>query len=153
MIKKFVYAWEENKDKLVEYLKTHKQEEYDNYKKLVKILFDIVINPKLDSNCHTIFNTDDIIEIDHGNYCGNLIFILHKDIFQPSVYNNDYVYTNVFYGSCSVCDTLQSIQGYDYEKYPTEEQVKDYMTLFLHLLQRCHYMIDTDIILNKGDIK
>lgn len=144
MIKKFIYAWEENKDKLIEYLKTHKQEEYDEYKKLVKILFDVVINPKLDSNCHTIFNTDDIIEIDHGDYQGNLIFILHKDTYQPYVFDSDYVYTNVCYGSCSGCDTLQAIQAYDYEKYPTEEQIKDYMNLFLHLLQGCHYMKDED---------
>ena len=30
----------------------------------------------------------------------------------------------------------------DIDGIPTENQVKDYMTLFLHLLQNCHYMKD-----------
>ena len=48
----------------------------------------------------------------------------------------DYVYTNTYYGSCSGCDTLQAISGYD-DGLPNEEQVKDYMQLALNLLQKC----------------
>ena len=33
MIQDFVYAWDENKSKLEEYIRTHKQEEYDEYVK------------------------------------------------------------------------------------------------------------------------
>ena len=36
--------------------------------------------------------------------------------------------TYVDYGSCSGCDTLQSIQSFSGDK-PTDSQLKDYMTL------------------------
>jgi hypothetical protein len=54
--------------------------------------------------------------------------------YQPSV--EDYVYTNTYYGSCCGCDTLQRISTYD-EEEPNEKQIKDYMELALHLLQKC----------------
>ena len=47
------------------------------------------------------------------------------------------------YGSCSGCDLLESIREYD-GGLPTEEQVKEYMMLELHLLQRCRWMLDAD---------
>ena len=54
----------------------------------------------------------------------------------------DYLITHTYYGSCSGCDTLQGINSYSCE-LPTEEQVKDYMTLALHLVQRMHRIKDT----------
>ena len=39
MIKEFCLAWEKNKDKLEEYFRTTKQDEYDEYKTLVGLLF------------------------------------------------------------------------------------------------------------------
>ena len=137
MIKEFNIMWEKNKDKLEEYLKTHEQKEYDSYENLVKLLFDIVINPECDKHYSDKFLTDDIDEIDHGNYEGIVIFILHKDTYEPSI--SDYVYTHVYYGSCSGCDTLQGIHHYE-EGLPNEDQVRDYMTLCLHLLQNCKCM-------------
>jgi hypothetical protein len=41
--------------------------------------------------------------------------------------------TYVEYGSCSGCDTLQSIQDWSNE-LPTEQQVKDFMALCRHLV-------------------
>lgn len=137
MIKSFVESWDKNENKLEEYIKTHRQEEYDSYKKLVKLLFDIVINPEFNTYSESIFNTDKIDALDHGSYQGTEIFILHRDTYMPDI--EDYVYTYVFYGSCSVCDTLRAIHCYD-EGLPSERQVKDYMQLCLHLLQRCTYM-------------
>ena len=139
MIKCFVEAWDKNKDKLEEYIKTHRQEEYDSYKELVKLLFDIVINPDIDTYSGEKFDIDNIDVLDHGDYQGTLIFILHHEYYQPHVCS--YVYTHTFYGSCSGCDTLQAICCYD-EGLPDEDQVKDYMQLCLHLLQRCTYMTD-----------
>jgi hypothetical protein len=50
--------------------------------------------------------------IDDGDYQGTQIFIIPTDTYQPSV--KDYVMTDTYYGSCSGCDTLQAISGYDY---------------------------------------
>ena len=147
MIKEFVEAWEKNKDKLEEYLKTHKQEEYYSYKQLVKLLFDIVINPEIDKHeglfeLTALYDTGNILTIDDGDYQGTLIFVLHENRYQPSV--DEYVYTNVGYGSCSGCDTLQAIHCYSVGETPDETQLKDYMTLCLHLLQRCKRMSDDE---------
>lgn len=141
MIKEFCLAWEKNKDKLEEYFRTTKQDEYGNYEDLVKLLFDIVINPSIESDYYR-FDTENILVIDDGDYQGTQVFILHRDQYQPSV--EDYVYTNTYYGSCSYCDTLQGIQDYGWNKMPSESQVNDYMDLCLHLLQKCHYMIDEE---------
>lgn len=106
MIKEFCLAWEKNKDKLEEYFRKTRQEEYGNYEDLVKLLFDIVINPSIECD-HYRLDTENILVIDDGDYQGTQVFILHRDQYQPSV--EDYVYTNTYYGSCSGCDTLLSI--------------------------------------------
>lgn len=134
MIKEFCLAWWKNKDKLEEYLRTTPQSEYGSYEDLVKLIFDVVINPE---EKHFKYDTENIRSIDDGNYQGTLIFILHRDIYQPDV--SDYVFTSVYYGSCSGCDTLLSISGYE-DDIPSEGQVEDYMTLCLHLLEHCHFM-------------
>ena len=140
MIKEFCLAWEKNKDKLEEDFRKTRQEEYGNYEDLVKLLFDIVINPSIECD-HYRLDTENILVIDDGDYQGTQVFILHRDQYQPSV--EDYVYTNTYYGSCSGCDTLLSINEYE-DGLPSESQVNDYMDLCLHLLQRCHYMIDEE---------
>lgn len=135
MIKEFVVAWDTNKDKLMEHFRTHPQSEYCDYVDLVKLLFTIVINPVV----RTPFNCEDIVVLDHGDYQGTQLFILHEITYQPSVV--EYVYTNSYYGSCSGCDTLQAIQGYEYD-IPNDSQVRDYMQLCLGLLQSCNRMVD-----------
>ena len=138
MVKEFCLAWEKNKGKLEEYFRTTKQNEYGGYEDLVKLLFDIIINPSIESD-YDRFDTKNIVVIDDGDYQGTLVFVLHRNKYQPSV--EDYVYTNTCYGSCSYCDTLQSICSYEYG-LPDEQQVEDYMSLCLHLLQRCNFMVD-----------
>lgn len=138
MIQEFCLAWEKNKGKLEEHFRTTNQSEYDSYENLVKLLFDIIINPEINDDWLK-FDTGDILVIDDGDYQGTQIFILHQNTYQPFVEN--YVYTNTYYGSCSGCDTLLAISGYD-SGLPNEEQVKDYMELCLHLLQKCNFMVD-----------
>lgn len=135
MIKDFCFAWEKNKDKLKEHLRTTPQGNYFSYGDLVKLIFDIVINP--DEKKHDRYDTKNIVSIDDGAYQGTLIFILHRDTYQPDV--SDYVFTSVYYGSCSGCDTLFSINGYE-SGLPSDEQVEDYMTLCLHLLEHCKFL-------------
>ena len=135
MIKEFTTYWEKNKGDLEKFLKTTKQEKYTSYESLVKALFEKVINP----NVNNKFDTKNILIIDDGDYQGTQIFLLHIATYQPSV--SDYVYTNTYYGSCSGCDTLLAISNYGCG-YPNDNQVEDYMTLCLHLLQKCCFMGD-----------
>ena len=46
MIKEFVSAWDANKEKLREYIANHTQDECLDYERIVKMLFEQVINPK-----------------------------------------------------------------------------------------------------------
>ena len=138
MIQEFVKAWDANKDTLRKYFQCHKMKEYDEYVKLVKLLFDWVINPYYEHQFKR-FDTNKITVIDDGSYQGTQIFAIPLDTYQPSCY--EYVFTHQYYGSCSGCDTLLGIQGYEEkENLPTEEQVSEHMTLCLHLLQRCKYL-------------
>lgn len=76
-----------------------------------------------------------IHEIDDGEYQGTLVYVIGAVGYQPS----DYWYARIGYGSCSGCDTLQSISNYSSEK-PDDGQIKDYMTLALHVVQALRKM-------------
>ena len=130
MITELVKQWGENKHKLEEYFKTTKQDEYGSYETIVKKVFEICL-PK--ANDYNGWDLDKMTVIDDGDYQGTQIFIIPTDTYQPSV--EDYVMTDTYYGSCSGCDTLKAISSYDYD-LPTDEQVKEYMTLALHLVQK-----------------
>ena len=130
MITELVKQWEENKHKLEEYFKTTKQDEYNSYETIVKKIFELCI-PETPYGKGWALNKMTVI--DDGDYQGTQIFIIPIDIYQPNI--DDYVITNTYYGSCSGCDALQAITSYDYD-LPTDEQVKKYMTLALHLVQK-----------------
>lgn len=72
-----------------------------------------------------------IHQIDDGYYQGTLVFVIAAKGYQPS----EYWSVLVSYGSCSGCDTLQSIHNYSDEK-PTDAEVDAYMTLALHVVQK-----------------
>ena len=137
MINSFVKSWEKHKGELEEYIRTHNQSEYDSYEQLTKLLFDIVINPECDSHYVEKFDTENIDVLDHSEWSGTKIMVLHRDAYEPDP--DDYIYTYVYYGSCSGCDTLLGISRYS-DELPKEHQVQDYMTLLLHLLQHCKCM-------------
>lgn len=73
-------------------------------------------------------NAEAVHEIDDGDYQGTLVYLIAERIYQPT----RYWCVRVSYGSCSACDTLQSIQ--DSEGAP-EEKAKQYWTLALHVVQ------------------
>lgn len=136
MEKEFVKAWELHKKELETYIRHTSQIELCSYGKLVKLLFEIVINPDSKDGAYDV---EHILEIDDGDYQGVKIFILHRDTYYPDI--EDYVYVCAYYGSCSLCDTLLSIlymgDSIEWEdKIPTEEQTRGYMQLLLHLLQK-----------------
>lgn len=68
--------------------------------------------------------------IDDGDYQGTRLYIFASYGYQPWTY----WIIKVSYGSCSGCDTFESIRGYDNDE-PSSQQVDDYMTLALHMIQ------------------
>lgn len=139
MIKEFIERWDKYKGNLENYFRTTKQEEYTSYEKIVELLFEKVINQE-ETKYH-LFSIDNMTIIDDGYYQGTQIFVIPLDTYQPDV--TDYVVTNTYYGSCSGCDTLQAISNYD-DDLPNEEQIKDYMELALHLLQKCKWLYEEE---------
>lgn len=119
MIKEFVPIWNENNYKIKEKFSKKHPEDYS------EIVHDVVkLLPKLDSK--------KITELDHGDYQGTLVYIIPENQYQPDIY---YI-IGVGYGSCSSCDTFESIREENYtSEIPTESQSKQYWTLALHIFQ------------------
>lgn len=123
-------AWYENKDALEDVIRKDAALNSCDYKYLVKLIITHILNPYIsEEDCK--FNADLITVIDNGDYQGTQLFIIPRDTYQPGA--GDYIMTCCYYGSCSVCDTLLSIQNW--EGGPrSEEQVNDFMTLCRHLV-------------------
>jgi len=139
MIKEVVKQWEENKHKLEEYFRTTKQEKYSSsYKTILEKIIELVVIEKDEYNK---WDASKITVVDDGDCQGTQLFLIPTNTYQPSV--EDYLITHTYYGSCSSCDTLQAICGYS-DELPTEEQVKEYMTLSLHLVQKMKMFDDND---------
>lgn len=124
-----IKRWENGKENLRKWFETTPQCNYDNYQSIVSALIKYCLNF---GDCE-IRISEEFDVLDHGDYQGTQIFILHENEYQPSSYNY-YVFDN-YYGSCSGCDTLLGISRYDVG-FPTKEQVDGYMTLCLHMVQR-----------------
>ena len=77
-----------------------------------------------------------IHQIDDGDYQGTLLFVIAARSYQP----DDYWFVKVGYGSCSGCDTLQAINYSLDDNPPTDDQVSQYMTLALHIVQGLKFM-------------
>ena len=123
MIKKFVERFNATEAFIRGELAAKGPEDYDS---LVKRVVEIV--GAGDDYCEP--SAERITVIDHGDYQGTRLYIIGASGYQPS----DYWSIFVDYGSCSVCDTFKAIKGYSDEP-PTEQQVQDYWTLMLHMVQ------------------
>lgn len=93
-----------------------------SYKALVKLVFDVIFKDR--GITDITFDTENITEIDNGDYQGTLLYLIPFDTYQPS--ESEYLMTYVGYGSCSCCDTLQGIQSNIDEN---DKQIDDFMTL------------------------
>jgi len=129
MLKYAVLQWENNKQKLEEAIRKDGELYCCDYDYLVKLVIRHILNgecimPEMDY----IKWSEDFDTIDNGDYQGSLIFVIHREMYQPSP--SDYIMTCAYYGSCSGCDTLMDIQCscYDGEKIP-DNAVKDFMAL------------------------
>lgn len=131
MIQEFVNRYMDKKDLLSATFAEHPED----YKEIVKNVISVIT----EDDDYGDFNPDPerIHEIDDGNCQGSLVYVIGAKGYEPS----DYWYVKVGYGSCSGCDTLESIKGY-IDEPSTDEQVKDYMTLALHIVQGLKKMGD-----------
>ena len=116
--------WNENKDKLEDALREANNLNSCDYKDLVALVVEHILNPG-ECDCD-MYDPKNITVIDNGDYQGTQLFMIPMDTYQPSEY--EYLLTYVGYGSCSGCDTLQSIQEWDGKKL-TDSQIKDFMKL------------------------
>lgn len=126
MIKYCLEQWDKNRDRLYEYMDTH-QEEMNGigYSELVKIIVREILNN--DCPLYNDYSTDNITEIDNGDYQGTLLFMIPRNTYQPDPHS--YILTFVDYGSCCGCDTLERIQSDgDYHSLNVT-QLSDFMTL------------------------
>lgn len=125
MIAEFVDKYMNGKEEL---RKIFEGKHPDNYKDVVAAVVSL-----LDGDDYGNPSKDRIHEINDGDYQGTLVYIIGANGYQPS----DYWFVKVSYGSCSGCDTLDAIKSegsYEDEK-PNKEQVDQYMTLALHIIQ------------------
>lgn len=120
MIKYCKEMWTKNEHKLKESILKHKNMDDLNYLDIVKLTVENILNYNGDIE----WNIDNITEIDNGDYQGTLLYLIPSNTYQPD--ESEYLITYVGYGSCSGCDTLQSIQ---YDSVSEEEKLTDYITL------------------------
>jgi len=125
MILNYVKQWEERKHLLEQWLNDN---EPNSYESIYEMLFNLVVTKPNDDE-YSEWDWGRFVKIDDGSFQGNEIYILCSNEYQPSL--TDYIFTSVAYGSCSVCDTFQSIEMLE----DKAERVKQYMTLALQMVQ------------------
>jgi hypothetical protein len=132
MISKFVDRFMQNKPQLrAVFAAGHP----DDYKAIVRAVIQSIVG-----DGYADPDADRIHQIDDGDYQGTLVFVIAAHGYQP----DDYWFVKVGYGSCSGCDTLEAIREYR-DNAPTENQIDQYMTLALHIVQGLKSMqVDND---------
>jgi hypothetical protein len=128
MIPAFVVAWDERKSEIeAKWRKGHPK----TYKSLVEAVVSILT----ETECGYGPDPDCITEIDTGDCQGVLVYVIAGKSYQ----SREHWCVRVKYGSCSGCDTLEGIRDCEEGgQQPSEQQVQDYMTLSLHILQSLH---------------
>lgn len=135
MLKFCVEQWEKNKHKLEKHIGENMwMWNGFSYNEIVGMVVEYIFNDD-ESDDNEEYDSSKITEINNGDWQGTMLYIIPRKTYQPSEY--DYLMTFVGYGSCSGCDTLQSIQFWDKEELikQKEQFVKDMIFLCLHLLQ------------------
>jgi hypothetical protein len=134
MIPILIKRFDANRDKIRSVLKT----KHHDYNEIVKVLVQHITVEDGYGECS--LDPERITKIDHGDYQGTLIFVIASKGYQPA----DYWATEVAYGSCSGCDTLEAIRS-DYEgegDTVSDKQADDYLTLALHFVQKMEKLFD-----------
>ena len=118
MEKTIITNWEQNKNKLKEYFKKNKQEDFAyEWNDFIKCIIKYALPD---------FNLVDYKT--SGDYQGEIyIKIEDKD---KNVYKG-----KTYYGSCSFCDSLTGICDYNYDRKPNKSEVFQYMELSLQIIE------------------
>ena len=127
MLKIVIEKWWKNKSKLENAYRTKLGWNSCSYRDIVKETIDVILNDE-----NNEWDIGHITEIDNGDYQGTYLYLIPENTYQPSA--SEYLMTYVYYGSCSGCDTLLAIQEWG-EGLLKEKQIKEFMTLSLHLLE------------------
>ena len=136
MIQAFVDRYMKNKEQLREvFRKGHPADYMEVVRNVVAVLGE-------DDDYNTPY-PDMITQVGTPDYSGNYLFVVEGDY-------GKFWCVVVAYGSCSACDTLQSIKydGSDYDEdgeqlnSVSEKQLDGYMTLALHIVQKLKALHD-----------
>lgn len=105
----------------------------ESYKDIVEAVVRAIVD---DEDSYEEPDPSRIVEIDHGHYQGTLLYVVGANSYQPSLY----WYVFVGYGSCSGCDTLESIRSdasYDDDgtAQATDDQLRRYWHLAVNVVQ------------------
>lgn len=138
MIAKFVAIFDANRARLLDIFSSTHPGSYDDIVKTVIQMLNDVLSTDDNTYSGEIPDPDRIKTIDYGDYQGTRLFVIAAGGYQPS----QFWYVKIGYGSCSYCDTFQSIQDLD-SRYdddgnkvqPTDRQAREYLTLALHVIQ------------------
>ena len=146
MLKDVIQKWDEHKSLLKDYFSNNQIKCYSSYTRIVEQIAELILEWK-----------DAIVdEVKHEEYEGNAVYVIWKRhyMLNEEGEQRNYLVTFNHYGSCSGCDTLYGIIGsYPEEiwkEFPTDEQVRELMTLSLHLIQRMH-RFEYDLELEKQE--
>ena len=148
-----IQKWEKNKGRLEAAIRQDKNINECEYVYLVELVVHYILNDGCEIKEDDWYedelrwNAKRITEVDDGEWHGAKLFIIPKLTHWPAV--EEYLFTYQYYGSCSVCDTLQRIQSVFWEKVvdfhftaelPTESQVKDYLLLCQYLVCNMNWL-------------
>lgn len=135
MIKKFVALFDANREALREDFRKNPPGSYlDVVKRVVAILSEVE-----DYGYGYSPDPERITVIDHGSYQGTQVFVIGAQGYQPYTY----WYVKMSYGSCSHCDTFQSVmQDWNDDEEVPVKCLDGLMTMALHVVQRIKQMDD-----------
>lgn len=134
MVQKFIDAWNKEQQNLKAKLQHDCLMGYDQdytYDTLVRFAWTIATSTMPD--CRKV-DLKNMKILDSGDYQGDYLFLapLGTEYCGPG----DYIYVFVEYGSCSYCDTLQSVQDDD----DPEERAQYYWQMILNIIQQTKIM-------------
>ena len=116
MLNYCVNQWEKNKNILRTVFE--KVDIYSDYEEFARIIIENIFPEWKDYKLNVAYQ---------GDYTGDVIFFINADSSDYGTKSSIFL-SELSYGSCSVCDTLQRAAD-------SEERVEDFMRVALHFIQ------------------
>lgn len=136
-------AWDERNHLIKKWLRNNRNHKGLDYEDLLRDSLQLMFE-EYDAFNYRYPDWNKIECVDFGDYQGTKIFLIPCKTYQPQIHETYWTYVD--YGSCSGCDTLQAIQ-FDFSvdtQTPSEQQVTDYWTLILHMMQRMRLFLSPE---------